>query len=138
MISRHLEAEILRLYHAEGWRIGTLSRQLKLHRDTVRRVLAQAGIAPPLTGTALDDRAVRAVHPGDLRAVSDVARESPVSHGARTRLRGQRGSLPAHGRPLPTAAGGRSVPSLAHLAGEQGQVDWAHFGKIPIGRARGR
>jgi hypothetical protein len=49
MISRHLEVEILRLYHAEGWRIGTLSRQLKLHRDTVRRVLAQAGIAPPLT-----------------------------------------------------------------------------------------
>ena len=38
MISRHLEAEILRLYHAEGWRIGTLCRQLKLHRDTVRRV----------------------------------------------------------------------------------------------------
>ncbi len=48
MISRELEAEILRLYHAEGWRIGTVSRQLQLHRDTVRRVLAQAGLAPPL------------------------------------------------------------------------------------------
>jgi hypothetical protein len=28
MISRELETEILRLYHAEGWRIGTLGRQL--------------------------------------------------------------------------------------------------------------
>ena len=48
MIPRHLEAEILRLYHAEGWRIGTLCRQLRVHRDAVRRVLTQAGIAPPL------------------------------------------------------------------------------------------
>ena len=45
MISRELEAEILRLYHAEGWRVGTLARQLHVHYRTVRRVLAQAGIA---------------------------------------------------------------------------------------------
>jgi len=44
MISRELEAEILRLYHAEHWRIGTLARQLNIHHDTVRRVLMQAGI----------------------------------------------------------------------------------------------
>ncbi|EQD41764.1 transposase, IS21 family [mine drainage metagenome] len=44
MISRELEAEILRLYHAEHWRIGTLARQLNIHHDTVRRVLTQAGI----------------------------------------------------------------------------------------------
>jgi len=40
MIPRHLETEILRLYHAEAWRIGTLCRQLRVHRDTVRRVPA--------------------------------------------------------------------------------------------------
>ena len=45
MISREIEAEILRLYHAEGWRVGTLARQLHVHRSVVRRVLAQAGIA---------------------------------------------------------------------------------------------
>src|SRR6185437_8563811 len=45
MISRELEAEILRLYHTEAWPVGTLARQLKVHRDTVRRVLAQAGIS---------------------------------------------------------------------------------------------
>jgi len=42
-ISRELEAEILRLYHAEGWRIGTVCRQLRVHRATVRRVLGKAG-----------------------------------------------------------------------------------------------
>ena len=44
MIPRELEAEILRLYHAEHWRIGTLATQLQVHHSTVRRVLAQAGI----------------------------------------------------------------------------------------------
>ena len=38
MISRELEAEILRLYHAEHWPVGTLARQLGIHHDTVRRV----------------------------------------------------------------------------------------------------
>lgn len=44
MISRELEAEILRLYHAEGWRVGTLARQLHVHYSAVRRVLSQAGV----------------------------------------------------------------------------------------------
>ena len=45
MISRELEAHILRLHHAEHWPIGTLARQLHVHHATVRRVLRQAGIA---------------------------------------------------------------------------------------------
>src|ERR1700687_1055184 len=44
MISRTLEAEILRLYHAEGWPIGTIGRQLHVHHGTVRRVLWQSGV----------------------------------------------------------------------------------------------
>ena len=44
MISRAVEAEILRLYHAEGWPIGTIARQLHVHHSTVRRVLWQSGV----------------------------------------------------------------------------------------------
>jgi hypothetical protein len=44
MISRAVEAEVLRLHHAERWPIGTIARQLLLHHSTVRRVLAQAGV----------------------------------------------------------------------------------------------
>ncbi|CQR29163.1 hypothetical protein THICB1_120003 [Thiomonas arsenitoxydans] len=39
-----IEAQILRYYHAERWRIGTIAAQLHVHRDTVARVLAQAGL----------------------------------------------------------------------------------------------
>jgi hypothetical protein len=44
MIGRDRETEILRLHHAEKWRIGTIATQLGLHHSTVRRVLAQAGL----------------------------------------------------------------------------------------------
>ena len=43
-----IEAQILRYYHAERWRVGTIATQLQLHRDTVARVLCQAGL--PLMG----------------------------------------------------------------------------------------
>jgi IS30 family transposase len=39
-----LEAQILRYYHAEYWRIGTIATQLGVHHGTVSRVLAQAGL----------------------------------------------------------------------------------------------
>ena len=44
MISKEREAEILRLYHAESWRVNTIARQLGVHHTTVQRVLVQAGI----------------------------------------------------------------------------------------------
>ncbi|KWR87916.1 transposase [Cupriavidus sp. IDO] len=43
-IGVELEAQILRYYHVEKWRAGTIARQLHVHRDTVQRVLAQAGL----------------------------------------------------------------------------------------------
>ena len=45
MISRALEAEILRLHHSEHWAVGTIATQLRVHHSTVRRVLGHAGIA---------------------------------------------------------------------------------------------
>ena len=43
-ISTELEAQILRYYHVEKWRPGTIARQLGVHHGTVARVLAQAGL----------------------------------------------------------------------------------------------
>ena len=43
-IPPELEAQILRYYHAERWRIGTIATQLSVHHGTVSRVLAQAGL----------------------------------------------------------------------------------------------
>lgn len=46
MISSEREAAILRLYHAEKWRVGTIATHLGIHHTTVQRVLAQAGLSP--------------------------------------------------------------------------------------------
>jgi transposase len=43
-ISAELEAQILRYYHVERWRPRTIARQLHVHKGTVARVLAQAGL----------------------------------------------------------------------------------------------
>jgi hypothetical protein len=45
-ISPELTAQILRYHHAERWPVGTISSQLGVHRETVMRVLTQAGAAP--------------------------------------------------------------------------------------------
>ena len=43
-ISKELEAKILRYFHVEKWRVGTIARQLGIHHGTVDRVLSQAGL----------------------------------------------------------------------------------------------
>jgi len=43
-IPPELEAQILRYYHVEKWRVGTIARQLGVHHGTVARVLSQAGL----------------------------------------------------------------------------------------------
>ena len=45
-ISPELIAQILRYHHAERWPAGTISSQLSVHRETVMRVLTQAGASP--------------------------------------------------------------------------------------------
>jgi len=137
MISRELETEILRLYHAEGWRIGTLARQLHVHRETVRRVLSQAGITV----------ATQYVRPSMLDPyvafIQETFERYPTLRASRLyqmlRARGYTGGPDhlrhsvARYRPRPSA---EAYLRLRTLQGEQGQVDWAHFGKIDIGHAR--
>ena len=136
MITPELEAEILRLYHVEGWRIGTVCRQLKVHRDAVRRVLKQAGIAPPVRARASK------LEPY-LPFIRDTFARYPTLRASRLHRmvceRGYTGSadhfrhLMVHYRPRAVA---EAYLRLRTLPGEQGQVDWAHFGKLPVGRAR--
>jgi len=41
-----LEAQILRYHHVEKWRVGTIARQLRVHHETVVRVLAPTPTIP--------------------------------------------------------------------------------------------
>jgi len=136
MIPRALEAEILRLHHTEHWPIGTIATQLRVHHATVRRVLAQAGIPmPPRTARP---SIVEPFIPFILETLSKypTLRASRLYRMARER--GYPGapdhfrSIVARLRPRPTA---EAYLRLRTLPGEQAQVDWAHFGKLVIGRA---
>ena len=137
MITPELQAEILRLYHVEGWRVGTVARQLRVHHRTVRRALAQAGIA-------LTPQCVRASMLDPYAAfIQDTFVRFPSLRASRlyqmVRERGYRGGPDhfrhsvARWRPRPVA---EAYLRLRTLPGEQGQVDWAHFGHLQIGRAR--
>lgn len=135
MIPRALEAEILRLHATEHWPVGTIARQLRVHHSTVRRVLAQAGVPaqPPVR--------VSMVEPY-LAFIADTLGKYPTLRASRlysmVRERGYPGapdhfrSIVARLRPRPVA---EAFLRLRTLPGEEGQADWAHFGKIKIGRA---
>ena len=137
VISTDLSAQILRLYQAERWRPGTISRQLHVHRDTVRRVLAHAGIAPP--AMVLRPSRVDPFRPFIVQTLTKFPTLTAARLFDMVHERGYRGSpdhfrhLVATMRPRPAA---EAYLRLRTLAGEQAQVDWGHFGHLQIGRAR--
>jgi transposase len=136
MIGRDREAEILRLYHAEKWRVGTIATQLGHHHSTVRRVLAQAGL----------DAGHVSVRPSmaDLYVpfIVETLKQYPRLRASRlfemVKARGYPGgsdhfrTVVARYRPRAPA---EAYLRVRTLPGEQGQVDWGHFGKIRIGLA---
>ena len=132
-----IEAQILRLYHAEKWRIGTIAQQLHVHYSVVGRVLAQAGLprpGPPPRKSWIDPY---------LAFIRQTLETFPALTASRlyvmVRERGYRGGpdhfrhLIACHRPRPKV---EAYLRLRSLPGEQGQVDWGHFGHLEIGRAR--
>jgi transposase len=136
-IPPELEAQILRYYHAEKWRVGTIARQLRVHPETVARVLAQAGlprIGPPRRALKTDPY---------LPFIREMLARFPTLTASRLHAmvweRGYRGgpsrfrAIIACHRPRPHA---EAYLRLRTLPGEQAQCDWAHFGYIIIGRAR--
>ena len=136
MIAPETEAEILRLYHAEKWRIGTIATQLGIHHCTVRRVLAQAGI--PHGTTSVRPSIAEPFIPFIIETLETYPRLRASRLYEMVRQRGYPGrpdhfrAIVARYRPRPKA---EAYLRLRTLPGEQGQVDWGHFGKVTIGRA---
>ncbi len=139
MISREIEARILRLYHAERWKIGTIATQLAVHHSTVRRVLVHAGVprALELTRPSMVD--------AHLPWIREVLERYPGLRASRlyemARARGYPGGpdhfrhLIALHRPRPPA---EAYLRLRTLPAEQGQADWGSFGRLRIGQAERR
>jgi transposase len=135
VIRNEVEGEILRLHHVEKWPVGTIAGHLHVHHDVVRRVIATEG-APP----ARPQRPARI--DAYLPFILESLRRYPGLPASRLyqmcRERGYRGSGEHFRHMIARHRPPRAVEAFLRttaLPGEHGQVDWAHFGTIKIGRA---
>ena len=137
MIDKATEAQILRLFQAEKWTIGTISAQLQVHHDTVKRVLGQGGL---LT----DQMRCRTSMTGPyIDFIVETLERYPTLCSSRlfemARERGYPGG-PDHFRHVVSRVRPRrkheAFLRLKTLIGEQAQADWGAFGKLQIGKAQ--
>jgi transposase len=134
MIPDDLHNRILRLHFVEGWTVGTIAKQVGVHHSTVRRVLEGQGISPKLEARP------SLVDPY-LPFVAESLDKWPTLPASRlfrmVQERGYTGS-PSHFRRVVSRLRPRkpaeAFQRLSTLPGEQAQVDWAHCGKIQVGR----
>jgi transposase len=135
LISSELEAHILRLYHAEHWPPGTIAAQLGIHHDAVERVLEADGL--PRSSFLRPSKS-----DPYIPFILETLKKYPSLTASRlfemVKARGYSGQ-PSHFRAIVH----RHRPPrfqeaylrLRTLPGEQAQVDWAHFGKMLVGKA---
>jgi transposase len=135
-IPPELEAKILRYFHVEKWKVGTIARQLGVHHGTVDRVLAQAGL--PKAARAHRPALIDPYVPFILKTLEQYPTLTASRLYTMVRERGYSGGedhfrhLIAHHRPRPQP---EAYLRLKTLPGEQAQVDWGHFGTLTIGKA---
>ena len=137
VIREELKAQILRYYFAEHWRVNTIARQLGVHHSTVERVLGQAGVERerqrPRRPSMLDPY---------VEFITQTLEQFPTLTAARlfdmVKARGYPGGADNFRHRIAQLRPRRPREAylrLRTLPGEQAQVDWAHFGKLTIGRA---
>jgi transposase len=128
VIDAAVVTRIRQLYYAEHWKVGTIASELGLHPATVRGALSDRPRSqPPPRPSPVD---------AYLGFIEEVLRQHPRLRATRiyemARLRGYTGSL----RQLRRKVGllrpqhAEAYARLRCFPGEQGQVDWAHFGKV--------
>ena len=136
MIDAELRAHIRRLFFAEHWKIGTIADQLGLHHQTVQRALQTERYRHKIVRPSLTDPYVEFIR----QTLERYPRLRATRIYQMICARGYTGSvvtlrrLVATLRPRPREAFLR----LRTFVGEQGQVDWASFGKVQIGGATRR
>jgi transposase len=135
-ITAEQRTRIRRLFYAEHWKVGTIAAQLCVHRDTVllaleaerfqnRGAVLRSSLLDPYKAFIAQQleqyprlratRLFRMVHERGFTGSETVVRR--FVHDV---------------RPVPKA---EAYLHLSTLPGEQGQVDWASFGKVRVGAA---
>jgi transposase len=137
MIDKALEAKILRYHFVEQWGVNTIARQLGIHHTTVDRVLSQAGL--PKAERARRPSIVDPYHPLIIETLAQYPTLSAARLLGMAQARGYTGGASqfrAHVAQLRPRRTAEAYLRLKTLPGEQCQIDWGHFGHVPIGRAR--
>jgi transposase len=135
MIDPETRAQIRRYFYAEHWKVGTIATELDIHPDTVRNAIESERFKnmQPLRASVVDP------YIGFIRQTLEqhprlcATRVYQMVHG-----RGYNGSVVQLRRAVARLRPQRREPflQLQTFAGEQGRVDWAHFGHVMVGRAR--
>lgn len=136
-ISVELEATILRYYHVEKWRVGTIARQLKIHHNVVNRVLSKSGI--PKSSFMRGKSIITPFLPFILETLEKFPTLTASRLYQMVRQRDYKGGEDHFRHLLSLHRPRRSVEAflrLRTLPGEQAQVDWGHFGYIEFGKAK--
>src|SRR6266478_3105513 len=136
MIAPEVIVKIRHLFFAEHWKIGTIAAQLGFHHDTVRAALETEGF-----NRARQERAKRLTDPY-LDFIRQTLKQYPRLRATRIfqmiKTRGYEGSESQLRRIVSgiRPASAEAFLQLRTFPGEQAQADWAHFGRVQIGRAQ--
>jgi transposase len=135
MISPETRAQIRRYFYAEHWKVGTIAKELGVHPDAVRNAVEtqRLGGSQPVRASMVDPY---------LAFIRETLNQHPRLRATRiyhmARERGYSGSVVQLRRAVARLRPDIREPflRLQMFPAEQGQVDWAHFGHVLVGRAR--
>jgi len=136
MMSAEEIAKARRLFFSEHWRIGTIAAHLGRHPDAIRRALN-------VDAFSRKGRHIKSLIDPYLGFIEDTLESYPSLRATRIHemivMRGFSGSIAQTRRAvrkLRPASSKEAYLRLQTLPGEQGQVDWANFGRVLVGRAK--
>src|SRR3990172_9702488 len=137
MISAEVRAEIRRLFFAEHWKVGTIATHFGVHPDTVHSAIESNGFRRgPVLRKILADPYIEFIE----ETLKRYPRLTATRLYEMVRQRGYTGSAVQLRRVIRDLRPVRreAFLRLQMFPGEQAQMDWAHFGTIPVGRAKRR
>ena len=139
MIDPAVAARIRRLYYAEHWPLGTIAAELGVHPDTVARAVGRERLGRPSTLSAVRPSILDPYKPFLVDTLAQHPRLRATRLHAMLQGRGYAGgalTVRRYVRTIRPRPPAEAYLRLRTLPGEQGQVDWGHFGTLAVGHAR--
>ena len=130
-LSADVEAEVRRLHGAEHWKVGTIARQLRLHRRKVRRAL---GIEP-MPQPRIRGQMLVPYQTHLMQWLTDYPTLRATRIFDMLKERGFQGSISTVRAGVAQLRPKRLTKvhlEIETLPGEQAQVDWAHVGRVDL------